>query len=185
MVLSNNEVVGTFDAAQQFSTAVFALESAGFDRAQLTILGRETEARECLAAAECGADRRGDTHNVPRAHDAVVLDEDDQQERVLLTSLTASVAALVAAGAALTATGGAAAPAIAAALGAGGASGGIADYLGRRRHDARAKQLERDVLNGGIALWVRTPDDASEEKARRVLTDHGARDVHAQIVGAN
>lgn len=89
----------------------------------------------------------------------------------------------VAAGAALTATGGAAAPAIAAALGAAGAGGGIAGYLDRRVHSARAEQLERDVRIGGIALWVRTPDAASEEKAMRILAEQGARDIHVESIG--
>lgn len=179
MILSDHEVVGMFDRPQQFGDAVFALESAGIDRAQLTMLGLESQARECLAAADCASTA---SQVGVRERDAVALEEDDQQERVLLTSLTASVAALVAAGAALTATGGAAAPAIAAALGAAGAGGGIADYLGRRVHSARAEQLERDVRTGGIALWVRTPDDASEEKAKRILAEQGARDVHVESI---
>src|SRR5688572_22439324 len=110
---TRREIGAVFDSEEAFANAVFDLEAAGLDRADLSALGREEPLRGGLAAADCAKRRAA---NSQAAHDAVLLHDDAQQGRVLFTSLTATVAAFLASGAALAATGGAAAPAVAAAI---------------------------------------------------------------------
>lgn len=85
---TRREVGAVFQSSEAFADAVFGLEAAGFDRAELSALGAEEPLQACLKAAECAKERAADS--AYSKHDAVVLDDDTQQQRVLFTSLTAS-----------------------------------------------------------------------------------------------
>jgi hypothetical protein len=173
---TQREVGAVFQDEQAFANAVFGLETAGFDRADLSALGQEEPLQACLAAADC-AKHRAAGSTAP--HEAVVLDDDAQQGRVLFTSLTATVAALLASGAALAATGGAAAPAVVAAIAAGGSVGGVGRFLTSRGEEARAESLKHQVSEGGIVLWTRVTSADEETKAETILRQNGATNVHA------
>ncbi len=173
---TRREIGAVFDSEEAFANAVFGLEAAGLDRADLSALGAEEPLAECLAAADC-AKRRAATGQ--EAHDAVLLDDDAQQGRILFTSLTATVAALLASGAALAATGGAAAPAVAVAIAAGAGIGGVGSFLANRGDRERAEHLEAQIKQGGIVLWARVTSPEEEAKATTILRQHGAHDVHA------
>jgi hypothetical protein len=109
----------------------------------------------------------------------VLLDDDTQQQRVLFTSLSATVAALLASGVALGATGGMAAPAIAAAFGAGTGAGVLVQFLSGRADGIRAERIAEQVRQGGIVLWARVKSRETEEQAMSIMRQHGAGYVHA------
>jgi hypothetical protein len=174
---TRREVGAVFQSSEAFADAVFGLEAAGFDRAELSALGAEEPLQACLKAAECAKERAADS--AYSKHDAVVLDDDTQQQRVLFTSLTATVAALLASGVALAATGGMAAPAIAAAFGAGSGAGGVVQFLSGRADQIRAERIAEQVRQGGIVLWARVNSPENEEQAISILRKHGAGSVDA------
>ena len=171
-----DEVVGLFQDPQSFADAVGELEDAGFDRADISVLGERGSLRPCLQAVDCQSKARADD---PKAtHEAVILEEDQQQARVLFTSLASSIAAIAASGAALAATGGMAAPAVAAAFAAGGAVGGTAEFLSRRAGNQQAEHLKRQVERGGIVAWVAVDGAEEETKVETLFKRHGAQEVH-------
>src|SRR3984893_10077488 len=86
------EAVAVFDNPERLESAVSALQSAGIDRSELSIL-----AHPSLAEPPVGDLRRAaDDPRTPR--EPVVSDTDLRQGRVLGTSLAATIAALAAAG---------------------------------------------------------------------------------------
>lgn len=173
---TQREVGAVFQDEEAFANAVFGLETAGFDRADISAFGKEEPLQACLAAAECAKKRAASSEP---GHDPILIEDDAQQVRVLFTSLTATVAAFVASGAALAVTGGAAAPAIAAAIAAGGGVGGISEFLAWRVAHAHARSLEDQVKQDGVVLWARVTSPEEEERATAILRQYGAHDVHA------
>ena len=167
------KVVGVFDSEKQFAGAVFELETSGIDRAQISIVAKEDMARRCVNAVGC--DKA--SVKVEADEDAIILDDDSQQQRVLFTSLSATVAALLATGVTL-ASGGAAIPAVIAALAAGGAAGGVSELVSRHTDEERAERLREDINNGGVMLVVSLLDD-SAETVIEILDRHGSRDTHS------
>src|SRR6202011_2503601 len=118
------EAVAVFDDAERLESAVSALQSAGIDRSELSIL-----AHTSLAETPVGDLRRAaDDPRTPR--EPVVSDTGLRQGRVLGTSLAATIAALAAAGITV-ATGGTAAATTAAAAAAAGGGGGAGGAVWR------------------------------------------------------
>ena len=161
------EAVAVFDDPERLESAVSALQSAGIDRSELSIL-----AHTSLAETPVGDLRRAaDDPRTPR--EPVVSDTDLRQGRVLGTSLAATIAALAAAGITV-ATGGAAAATIAAAAAAAGGVGAAGALFGRILADGQASFLEEQLARGGVLLWVRTRDVAAERGVLEVLRRHSA-----------
>jgi hypothetical protein len=150
------EAVAVFDDAVSLETAVSDLQSHGIDRADLSVL-----AHAALADLHPVAD---DT----TMREAVVSDTDLRQERILGTSLAATVAGLAAAGVTV-ASGGAAAVAIAAAAVAAGGVGAAGALFGSTIADDQASFLDAQLADGGVLLWVRTRDANSEQRTIKVL----------------
>jgi len=63
-----------------------------------------------------------------------------------------------------------------------GALAALGAALGRSVDSAFVENLRKQVERGGILLWVRVTDTASEQRAQEVLTRHGARDVHVHAL---
>ena len=38
--------------------------------------------------------------------------------------------------------------------------------------------LDEQLAGGGVLVWVRTRDPAAEERAQRILREHGGTEVH-------
>lgn len=152
------EVVGVFSDQDRFQAAVSALQAAGFDHADLSLLG---------------------THES--------LDAAGRPERSWKDVLTALVGEfrfeppLVASGAIFLA-GGPVAATIAAIIGA--AVGGVAikevmeEVTAKPHSEAFARALEA----GSVILWVRAEDEDRERTAMGILKEHGAANVHPRRI---
>ncbi|HEY1258993.1 MAG TPA: hypothetical protein VGF34_07060 [Stellaceae bacterium] len=169
------EAVAVFDNAQYLETAVSELQSHGLDRADLSFLAPEA------LAHDPGATTRGlaDQSKAPRV--SVTSETDQRQNRVLGTSMAATIAAFIAAGF-VVATGGVAAAAVAAVAVAGGV-GAAGTWLGRKLEKDEEAFLDAQLARGGILLWVRLQDRHAEERAVEVLRRWSAH-VHVHELPA-
>lgn len=171
------EIVGAFPSAEALEAAISELASAGWDRSEMSLLGRDSVvAGETLEVdvREKAADPRAD-------HDAVISDPDIRQGRTLAAGMAGVVAAFVASGATVLTGGTALAAVVGAAVAGGGAAAvveGIASVAGKGREDFLHDQLEQ----GGILLWAKLQAPEDEAKAREILARHGATDVQVHPV---
>ncbi|MGE0196383.1 MAG: hypothetical protein AB7P48_12255, partial [Methylocystis sp.] len=60
----------------------------------------------------------------------------------------------------------------------------IGAVLGAYLEERHAKYLQEQLDHGGLLLWVRTRNAALEDAAKRILTKHSGRDVHAHDMPA-
>jgi hypothetical protein len=169
------EAVGVFHGRDSFQNAVEDLMSAGFDRAELSLLAGEHAVEDKLGHAYRRVQELEDEPIVPRA--AYVGNHSLAEGRTGVIGGLAYIGAVVGAGA-VVASGGTLAAAVAAAAIAGGGGGLIggwlASFLGRDYAQALQKQLDQ----GGLLLWVHVRDQGHEKRALDILRSNGAEDVH-------
>jgi hypothetical protein len=167
---SLRDAIAYFDDTQTLEAAVAALQSHGFDRADISFVTREG-----FLGAHAGAPDAG--------HAAPIESTDMQQGRTLATSMAAVIAAFAAAGFTV-ATGGAALVAVGAAAVAGLGVGGIGAAIGQGAGASARNSIDEQLARGGVVLWVRTRDAAAEARALTILRDEGGAAVHLQEVPA-
>ena len=147
-------MVGLFAGRQNFETAVEALTAAGFERADLSVLG----SHESIDAAG----------------------KPGKPWRDVVTALVGEIkyeVPMVASGAVLLA-GGPMAATIAGLVAA--AVGGIAakEIVDEVTSSPHTEDFARSLEAPGLILWVRAVDGDRERTASRILTDCGATNVH-------
>ncbi|WP_174450847.1 hypothetical protein [Azospirillum baldaniorum] len=101
------------------------------------------------------------------------------------TALVAGVLSYVGAAAAalgVVASGGTLALALAAAAAGGAAGGGVGALISRALGAERARELETLMAVGGLVLWVRVRTPEQQEKAQRILREHGADAVRVHEI---
>jgi hypothetical protein len=161
------EAVAVFDDAEKLENAVSELQSNGIDRSELSILAHASPVARSLGDFR----RAADDPTTPR--EPVVTDTDLRQGRVLGTGLAATIAAFAAAGITV-ATGGVAAATIVAAVAAAGGVGAASTLFARKLADDQTSFLDAQLARGGVLLWVRTRNAASEQTVLEVLGRHSA-----------
>ena len=161
------EAVAVFDDAEKLESAVSELQSKGIDRSELSILAHDWPA----ARLPRDIQRAADDPATPR--EPVVTDTDLRQGRVLGTGLAATIAAFAAAGFTV-ATGGVGAATVIAAVAAAGGVGAASTLFGRKLADDQTSFLDAQLARGGVLLWVRTRNTASEQIVLEVLRRHSA-----------
>lgn len=171
------EAVGVLTDTQELERAVEDLLTEGFDYADVSVLAAEETMRGTPAEKRATED----DPETPRMR--FIEPESRVEARGALAGTLGYVGAVTAGGIAF-ATGSAAGVIIAAGLVAGGAMGSLGAVLGRYLDSRLADRLEEQVRQGGIVLWVRVADADREAAALRVLSRHGARDVHVHTVPA-
>jgi hypothetical protein len=155
------EAVALFDDPERLEQAVSALQGAGFDRADLSFLAHtvlERRPDESLRLAESAS--------TPR--EAPITQTDIRQQRLLHTSMAATIAAFAAAGFAV-ATGGATALAAAVAVAAAGGAGAAGALIGARLGNDEAAYFGEQLARGGVLLWVRPAGPDAEARAAEIL----------------
>jgi hypothetical protein len=171
------EMVGVFRSAEALEAAISGLASAGWDRAEMSLLGE----KEVLSPGRS-------THQVADARDTdrrpVVSDTDVRQERTLAASMGGVVAAFAATGATIL-TGGTALAAIVGAAVAGGGATIAIEAIGRWLGGERAESLKEQFKHGGILLWVMLRNEDEELRARELMLSNGAVAVHAHDLGSS
>lgn len=175
------EAVGVFHATADMESAIQELQESGFDRAEISLLAGEETVRQKLRHKYYDAKSLEDDPKAPRS--AFVSTElIGDAEGALIGGLfyvgaLASVGAVVASGGAF--------GAILLAMAAGGGSAVLigsllARVVGKHHSDHLQHQLER----GGLVVWVRTKDQAHEQRAVGVLKGNKATDVHVHSIEA-
>ena len=180
-VVEIREAVGVFDSAADLESAIKELEENGFDRAEISLLASDEAVRQKLGHRFYDAKSLEDNPKVPRT--AFVSTESIGAAEGALMGGLMYVGALAAAGA-IVASGGSFG-AILAATAVGGGSGGLiggilAGLVGKHHSDHLQRQLER----GGLLVWVRTRDQAHEQRAIDILKRNKALDVHLHTIEA-
>ena len=172
---TRTEVVGVFDDPDTLQAAIDDLLSAGFDRAELSLLASEEAVEQKLGHAYKKAAEVEDDITLPRS--AYVSTESLGDAEGGLISGLVYVGAVATAGA-VVATGGTLAAVIGAAAMAGGAGALIGSVLASMIGQHQAKNLQDQLDRGGLLLWVRSWDKDREQRAKAILSKHSAHDVH-------
>jgi hypothetical protein len=166
------EVVAAFDSADALETAVFALETHGFDRAAFSLLASEEAVQQKLGHRYQQVKEVEDDPKVPRVTFFSRISR--LEAEFLPTPGLASIGFLILAGV------GSGLVAVIAA--GGGALIGVA--MGRLIHQQHATRVKEQLARGGLLLWVNVRDTAEEDKATRILTEHSAHGVHSHELAA-
>jgi hypothetical protein len=169
------EAVGVFHDSSAFQDALDALTSAGFDRADLSLLASDKAIEDKLGTAYRRLGDLEENPSVPRS--AYVDDHSMAEARTGAIGGLAYIGAVAAAGIVVASGGGLAAAIAGAALAGGG--GGLLGSVGAHfigKHHAEGLQAQLD--KGGLLLWVRTGSPELEERAVEILKEHGGQDVH-------
>jgi hypothetical protein len=175
------EAVAVFDDEAALEAAIDDLSSAGFDRAEISLLAGAATVEEKLGHRFTKVGELEDDAAVPRSY-FVSKESLGDAEGALVGGLL-YVGAVAAAGA-IVASGGTLATAIAAATLAGGTGGLIGAALARLVGDHHARYLQEQLDRGGLLLWVHLRDADHEDRALTILRKHSAHDVHVHDLPA-
>jgi hypothetical protein len=174
------EVVGLFAKPVDLQAAVDQLEMGGFDRAQISVLGKRTHVTDHFKHLFGGSSQSlEDDKNAPQA----AAPDDDSRSEIEAASVGMPIYLLgVGSMAVVIASGGSLALAVGAlvlggAVG-GGAGGLLAHTIGKEHREHIAEQIKR----GGLLLWVQPRDAEQEQAAMAVLKKNNASDVHVHQV---
>ncbi len=148
------EVVGRFAEREGFANAVEALLAADFATSDLSVL----DTHETLSAAGTSGAAW-------------------QEALSALVGEIKYVGPLTAAGLIGIATGPVGA-AVSATMAAGLTGAALAELLETVRATPHTESFARALEGGAVMLWVRTETDDSEARAREILNQYGAADVH-------
>ncbi|GAB4071408.1 hypothetical protein KHC28_03600 [Ancylobacter sonchi] len=172
---ARKEAVGLFGSAQDLERAVKDLETAGFDRSELSILASEETVRRRLGRDWLATGELADPFAVPRAsHEE---SESLAEARGGIVAAAAHVPATIG-GVITAASGGVTLAIVAVALASCGVGGAVGLWLARlfgREHSAAMTGHLRD---GGLLLWVYARDTTHEARALGILRAAGATAVY-------
>jgi hypothetical protein len=169
------EAVAVFDDVDALYAAIDELQMHGFNRSEISMLANEKTVEEKLGTAFWRAEKLEDNPDAPRR--PYFSEESIGAAEGSILSAPAYIAAVAVAGA-LTTPAGSMATAIAAAALAGGAGAAVGGYLAWLFGKGHAEYLQNQIDHGGLLLWVRTLDEAQQERAVEILKRHSGRDAH-------
>ena len=175
------EAVGAFRSSESLESAVSALASAGWDKAEMSLLAQDSAFDPGIPARGHDMRQAADEADAPRS--VVLVEEDLRQGRTLATSMAAAIAAFAASGATILTGGGALAAAVGAAAAGSGAAAAV-NVIGRWLGDNRAHFLNEQIDQGGILLWVTVHDADQARSASEILRRYGASNVHVHEISA-
>lgn len=168
------EVVGLFDDLDQMQKGIKKLEISGFSRRGISVLGSEKAVEEQFGKAQLPSKFLEDHPDAPRAPNVSKEEVGLGQGAIISTGmLTGAIAAVIASGGLIVP--GAAITTVALG-GAGGTAAGavLAKLLGDKYTEFFQKQIDE----GGLLLWITAPDAEKEAKAKSILKEYQAKDVH-------
>lgn len=175
------EVVGVFDHEDKLEAAIDSLLSAGFDRAEISLLADASDVSRKLGYDDWTARTLEDDPRTPTI--AYVSDQSRGEGEGAVLSVPMYIIGATAAGVTAAAGGplAIALAATAAGVGAGAAIGAALAHLIGQHH---VDHIEEQLQHGGLLIWVRAWNQEDEIRAREILEAKGARDVHVHEIGA-
>jgi hypothetical protein len=164
------EVVAVFGDVSALDTAVYTLETRGFDRAAFSLLASEEAVLKKLG------------HRYQQVKD---VEDDSEAPRETFFSRVSRLEmdylpapALASFGAVMFAGVGIGLPALIAA----GSGALIGAVLGGIMHEHHAIRVREQLERGGLLLWVNVRNVHEEETALEILRAQGAQDVHVHTL---
>ena len=178
------EIVGVFDTPAGLEAAVEQLGIAGIDRATMSVLGAERPNPEEPGKAGNSAAPRSvldilDDPNTPIT--AFVSDVSRTEARGMATAVPLVIAGFGAAWA-VAAAGGALLFAIGATVVSGAVGAGVGSLLYHTVAKHHAAAIQDQMAQGGLILWVRVEDQATQERALAVLQECNASHLHTHMI---
>jgi hypothetical protein len=173
------EVVGLFTTPSDLQAAVDQLMLDGFDRAQISVLGKRTHVTDHFRHLFSGTSSQSLEDQKDAPQDAPA----DSGAEIEAAAVGMPIYLLgVGSMAVVIASGGSLALAVGALVLGGAAGGGVggllAHTIGKEHHQQIAEQIKR----GGLLLWVQPRDAEQEQAALSVLKHHHAGDVHVHQI---
>jgi hypothetical protein len=173
------EVVGIFPNAAALEAAVAGLGTAGFGRTAISVLATKAERSGAIDALYKSATLIEDD---PVARQAVFVSPESRTE-----GEAAAVAVPIGIGGfagawVIAASGGALIAAIGATIVGGVIGAGLGSILLLTVARHRAASMQAQLEEGGLVLWVKTPDAAAEQRASEIMVRCGGLSVHAHTV---
>jgi hypothetical protein len=169
------EAVGVFHTSEQLQAAATELQTAGFNHHDISMLAGENAITDKLGHIYVRSRDLEDEPAAPR--EAYHSPPDVGNAKGVLIGAPMYVAATLAAGV-IAATGGTLAALLGGVALAGGAAGLVGFGFANRADHKYAEKLMDALERGGLLLWVRTPTPELEDRAKDILSRHGATDVH-------
>jgi hypothetical protein len=163
------EAVAVFDDLSSLESAVYELETNGFDRASFSVLANEAAVEKKLGHRYRQVKEMEDNPAAPR--ETFFSHVSRLEADYLSTPILAAIGALALAGAGPLA--------VIVATGAGAALGAA---LSVSLHEHHARNVAEQLARGGLLLWVDLRNARDEETARRILAIHSAHDVHVHDI---
>lgn len=171
--MTNREAVGVFTNYDELYETIKDLGASGFGRHQISVLGSDAAVEDVFHNERIVPEQIEDNPVAPRSF--IVGAEELGVAQGVLIGTGFYIGAIVGI---LMSDGGATSSALLSILFAtlcGGLIGaGLARLLGSQYKQFFQKRLD----NGGLVLWVETPNVQMEKEAQVILMRHGAHDVH-------
>jgi hypothetical protein len=173
------EVVGLFATPADLQAAIDELMLGGFDRAQISVLGKRTHVDDHFKHLFDSASSQSLEDDAEAPRDA----PDDSRAEIEAATVGVPIYLLgVGSMAVVIASGGSLALAMGALMLGGAVGGGVggllAHAIGKEHHERIAEQVER----GGLLLWVQPRNAEQERAAAAVLKQSHASDVHVHQI---
>lgn len=173
------EVVGLFAKPADLQAAIDQLMLGGFNRAQISVLGKSTHVADHFKPLFVGASSK----SLEDDKDAPQDGPDDSGAEIEAATVGVPIYLLgVGSMVVVIASGGSLALAMGALILGGAVGGGmgglLAHAIGKEHHNKIAEQVER----GGLLVWVQPRDAEQEQAATAVLKQHGGSDVHVHQI---
>lgn len=173
------EAVGVFADPDALEAAVDELELSGFDRAAISVLATDHKVRQRVGHLYATVAEAADD---PRAPEAAFVSRHDRAEgEAAAIGIPFQIGGFAGASA-MVAAGGTLAAAIAATILGGVVGGGLGALLALAVERSRANRVREELAQGGLLLWVGTPDAAADQRATAILEKHGATSVHIHTI---
>lgn len=152
--MSVTEVVGRFAERAPFESAVKELRTAGFEESDLSVL----DTHESLSASES--------------------EKDAWKQRLAATVGEINYIGPITAAGLIALASGPVGAAIAGLVAAGFAGAAVKELLDEMRATPHTEDFAKALENGAVLLWVRADAAEQQVEAQKILSRHGAADLH-------
>lgn len=167
------EAVGLFTTSEDLQSAIRALEGTAFPRQDISVMGQREDLERAFGTPTPQAEDMMDNSETPR------MAPSRPEEQTIGNAAMVGIPAYIGAMGLAIAAGAASFPAVIAAAVIGGLGGGtVGGVISKLLNDRYHERVEEQIRQGGLLLWVRTPDEARENIAFDIMHAHNGRDVH-------
>lgn len=174
--LKIREAVGVFENQKDLDEAIAELESTAFPRQDISVLGG-TGKIEKKGGRSVSSQALEDDASAPRAISI------RPEEKTIGAAVIIGGCAYAAGSVAAFMIGSESAAGLATALTLGSLAGGLAGAIIVLAIAWRMNnRIKKRISRGGLLLWVRTEGKKSEDLAQKILSKHGAKDIHIHSI---